>query len=187
VQDAIAASPAKLDKKARLGDAAIEARINPRINGYGPGKTVSEKIHPDTAGSREDKVVRPDLLVKRLKKLGLAVALDSGIIDLHVNTFLCRLHAQHGRDDLSLFAASGMTDRHARIAAVDKDLFEVLHHTPYFIKRFLLAYYHGLSTPLFDGFVKSPYAAMRFTLRRCDVPAGTPHSSGFERLASRAF
>ncbi|MGO9015404.1 MAG: hypothetical protein ACLQF0_10530 [Dissulfurispiraceae bacterium] len=37
------------------------------------------------------------------------------------------------------------------------------------------------------GFVKSPYAALRFILRRCGVRTSTPHSSGFARLASGAF
>jgi hypothetical protein len=39
----------------------------------------------------------------------------------------------------------------------------------------------------FDGFVKSPSAALRCFLRRCGVPVSTPHSSGFARLASGVF
>jgi len=40
----------------------------------------------------------------------------------------------------------------------------------------------------FDGFVKSPSAALHCILRRCSVPLkGTLHSSGFVRLASGAF
>ncbi len=39
----------------------------------------------------------------------------------------------------------------------------------------------------FDDIVKSPYAALRFILRHCDVRTSTPHSSGFARLASGAF
>jgi len=39
----------------------------------------------------------------------------------------------------------------------------------------------------FDDFVKSPYAALRFKDRHCDVPVSTPHSSLFSRLASEAF
>jgi hypothetical protein len=39
----------------------------------------------------------------------------------------------------------------------------------------------------FDGFVKSPSAALRCILRRCGVPLSTPHSSEFARLASGAF
>lgn len=38
-----------------------------------------------------------------------------------------------------------------------------------------------------DGFGKSPYAALRFPLRRCGVRNSTPHSSGVARLASGAF
>ena len=38
-----------------------------------------------------------------------------------------------------------------------------------------------------DDIVKSPYAALRFILRHCDVHTSTPHSSGFARLASGAF
>lgn len=38
-----------------------------------------------------------------------------------------------------------------------------------------------------DDIVKSPYAALRFTLRHCGVRVSTPHSSGFTRLASGAF
>jgi hypothetical protein len=38
-----------------------------------------------------------------------------------------------------------------------------------------------------DGFVKSPYAALRFIPRHCSVRVSTPHSSGFARLASGAF
>ncbi|HPN08863.1 MAG TPA: hypothetical protein PLU95_06140, partial [Syntrophales bacterium] len=38
-----------------------------------------------------------------------------------------------------------------------------------------------------DDIVKSPYAALRFILRHCDVRTSTPHSSGFARLASGAF
>jgi len=39
----------------------------------------------------------------------------------------------------------------------------------------------------YDDIVKSPYAALRFILRHCDVRTSTPHSSGFARLASGAF
>jgi len=39
----------------------------------------------------------------------------------------------------------------------------------------------------FDGFVKSPSAALRFILRHCSVLLSTPHSSEFARLASGAF
>jgi len=38
-----------------------------------------------------------------------------------------------------------------------------------------------------DDFVKSSYAAFRFIPRHCSVRVGTPHSSGFARLASEAF
>ncbi len=38
-----------------------------------------------------------------------------------------------------------------------------------------------------DDFVKSPDAALRFTLRRCSVRQSTPHSSGFARLACGLF
>ena len=38
-----------------------------------------------------------------------------------------------------------------------------------------------------DGFVKSPFAALRCILRHCGVPISTPHFSGFARLASEAF
>jgi len=41
--------------------------------------------------------------------------------------------------------------------------------------------------PIIDDIVKSPYAALRFILRHCDVRTSTPHSSGFARLASGAF
>ncbi len=34
---------------------------------------------------------------------------------------------------------------------------------------------------------KAPYAALRFTPRRCGVRQSTPHSSGLARLASGAF
>jgi hypothetical protein len=39
----------------------------------------------------------------------------------------------------------------------------------------------------FDGFVKSPSAALRFIFRHCGVLLCTPHSSRFARLASGAF
>jgi len=39
----------------------------------------------------------------------------------------------------------------------------------------------------FDDLVKSPYAALRFILRHCDVRTSTRHSSGFARLPSGAF
>ncbi len=39
----------------------------------------------------------------------------------------------------------------------------------------------------FDGFVKSPSAALRFTFVAAAYIASTPHSSGFARLASGAF
>jgi hypothetical protein len=45
----------------------------------------------------------------------------------------------------------------------------------------------SLSGVKFDGFVKSPSAALRCILRRCGVPVSTPHSSGLARLASGAF
>ncbi|MCX5907517.1 MAG: hypothetical protein NTY64_10095 [Deltaproteobacteria bacterium] len=46
----------------------------------------------------------------------------------------------------------------------------------------------GVATSVkFDGFVKSPSAALRCILRRCGVPPSTPHSSGFARLASGVF
>jgi hypothetical protein len=38
-----------------------------------------------------------------------------------------------------------------------------------------------------DGFLKSPDAALRYTLRHCGVPKSTPHFSGFARLASVTF
>jgi len=40
---------------------------------------------------------------------------------------------------------------------------------------------------ILDDIVKSPYAALRFILRHCDVRTSTPHSSGCARLASGAF
>ncbi|MCX5908989.1 MAG: hypothetical protein NTY64_17900 [Deltaproteobacteria bacterium] len=39
----------------------------------------------------------------------------------------------------------------------------------------------------FDGFVKSPSAALRFTFVAAAYQPSTPHSSGFARLASGAF
>ncbi|MBU1206507.1 MAG: hypothetical protein KKH04_06215 [Proteobacteria bacterium] len=39
----------------------------------------------------------------------------------------------------------------------------------------------------FDGFVKSPSAALRFTFVVAAYLVSTPHSSGFARLASGAF
>jgi hypothetical protein len=39
----------------------------------------------------------------------------------------------------------------------------------------------------FDGFVKSPYAALRFIPRHCSVRKSSPHSSEGARLASGAF
>ncbi|MCX5906620.1 MAG: hypothetical protein NTY64_05380 [Deltaproteobacteria bacterium] len=44
-----------------------------------------------------------------------------------------------------------------------------------------------LHIPFIDGFVKSPYAALRFTFVAAAYPPSTPHSSGFARLASGAF
>jgi hypothetical protein len=41
----------------------------------------------------------------------------------------------------------------------------------------------NIESPFLDGFVKSPDAAFRFTLRHCGVRNSTPHSSGFARLA----
>jgi len=38
-----------------------------------------------------------------------------------------------------------------------------------------------------DGFVKSPFAALRYILRHCGVAITTPLSSGFARLATEAF
>jgi len=38
-----------------------------------------------------------------------------------------------------------------------------------------------------DGFVKSPFAALRGILRHCGVAMSTPHSSEFARLATEAF
>jgi uncharacterized membrane protein YccC len=38
-----------------------------------------------------------------------------------------------------------------------------------------------------DGFVKSPSAALRFTFVAAAYLVGTPHSSGFARLAYGAF
>ncbi|MCX5905683.1 MAG: hypothetical protein NTY64_00430 [Deltaproteobacteria bacterium] len=50
----------------------------------------------------------------------------------------------------------------------------------------------GFKTPeslvgKFDGFVKSPSAALPCILRRCGVLPSTPRSSGIVRLASGAF
>jgi hypothetical protein len=39
----------------------------------------------------------------------------------------------------------------------------------------------------FDGFVKSPSAALRFTFVVAAYLVSTPHSSGFARLAPGAF
>jgi hypothetical protein len=39
----------------------------------------------------------------------------------------------------------------------------------------------------FDGFLKSPSAALRCILSHCGVQVSTPHSVGFARLASAAF
>jgi len=38
-----------------------------------------------------------------------------------------------------------------------------------------------------DGFVKSPFSALRCILRHCDVAITTSHSSGFARLETGAF
>jgi hypothetical protein len=38
-----------------------------------------------------------------------------------------------------------------------------------------------------DGFVKSPDAALRCTLRHCGVRSSTPHSSGIACLACESF
>jgi hypothetical protein len=38
-----------------------------------------------------------------------------------------------------------------------------------------------------DGFVKSPFVALRCILSHCGVQVSTPHSVGFARLASGAF
>jgi hypothetical protein len=46
---------------------------------------------------------------------------------------------------------------------------------------------HTQNSSMIDDIVKSPYAALRFILRHCDVRTSTPHSSGFVRLASGAF
>jgi len=40
---------------------------------------------------------------------------------------------------------------------------------------------------IFDGFVKSPSAALRFTFVVAAYHPSTPHSPGFARLASGAF
>jgi len=40
---------------------------------------------------------------------------------------------------------------------------------------------------MFDGFVKSPFSALRFILRHCDVLLSTPHSSEFARLETETF
>ncbi|MEK6776499.1 MAG: hypothetical protein AABY87_06420, partial [bacterium] len=45
----------------------------------------------------------------------------------------------------------------------------------------------ALNTLIFDGFVKSPSAALRCVLRHCSVRLSTPHSSGLARLASGPF
>jgi hypothetical protein len=50
-----------------------------------------------------------------------------------------------------------------------------------------IVHYSFLLFTIFDDIVKSPYAALRFILRHCDVRKSTPHSSGFARLASGAF
>jgi len=39
----------------------------------------------------------------------------------------------------------------------------------------------------FDGFVKSPFAALRFIPLRFRRTISTPHHTGFARLASEAF
>jgi hypothetical protein len=40
---------------------------------------------------------------------------------------------------------------------------------------------------MIDGFVKSPFAALRFTFVIAAYLFSTPHSSGFARLAPGAF
>jgi hypothetical protein len=40
---------------------------------------------------------------------------------------------------------------------------------------------------IIDGFVKSPFAALRFTFVVAAYLLSTPHSSGFARLAPGAF
>src|SRR4030042_1675158 len=44
-----------------------------------------------------------------------------------------------------------------------------------------------MSAAMIDDSVKSPDAALRFTLRHCSVRQSTPHSSGFARLACGLF
>jgi hypothetical protein len=39
----------------------------------------------------------------------------------------------------------------------------------------------------FDGFIKIPSAALRFTFVAAAYPPSTPHSEGFARLAFKAF
>jgi len=53
------------------------------------------------------------------------------------------------------------------------------------VKNLLISFLPILA--IIDDIVKSPYAALRFILRHCDVRTSTPHSSGFARLASGAF
>ncbi|MCX5909176.1 MAG: hypothetical protein NTY64_18900 [Deltaproteobacteria bacterium] len=53
---------------------------------------------------------------------------------------------------------------------------------------FLILYpIHRGTFNIFDGFVKSPSAALRFTFVAAAYHPSTPHSSGFARLASGAF
>jgi len=40
---------------------------------------------------------------------------------------------------------------------------------------------------MLDGFLKSPFSALRCILRHCDVAITKPLSSGFARLETEAF
>ena len=53
--------------------------------------------------------------------------------------------------------------------------------------RFLGAQFHLFILFVFDGFVKSPTAALRFIFRHCGVLVSTPHSSRFASLTFGAF
>jgi hypothetical protein len=162
MQDTVSAATAEFNKKTGLRHCAVEARIYTGVHRDDAAKAVSEKVNTNTARCRKHKIIGPDLLVKRLKKLRLAVALNRLIVHLHIYPFLGCLHPEHGCEHLCLFAASGMADRHARITAVHKDLFKSLDHVPDFIKRLLLAYYHNSLLLLYglEKILTHPYSVI---------------------------
>ncbi|EKD38587.1 MAG: hypothetical protein ACD_75C00686G0002 [uncultured bacterium] len=120
----------------------VERRINRGSHVFG-----RDELDADAAGHAEHSFGSVEKILGRLEKGMLALPLDTAAFDIHIEPLLCRPHPQQGGQDFRLLVPTLLAHGNTGITAEDGQLFMVFDHPPYFFKRFLLSYYHIVSTP----------------------------------------